>query len=525
VSAPIRTWSPYQQAYFRWVKEGTGSAVVIAVAGAGKTTVLVEGSRHMAGSVATAMYNKSVAVEFQGRLAEAGIGNNAHRAGTFHSFGNSALRRVYKDTKLDDKKSSILAQQLKVPEHLVPFSTKLVSLAKNAAVGLYNHAADESAWWAIVSHHDLDSDLENPERDAKEGIQYAIDLLAKSNQVAPDMIDFDDMIYLPVVMRNMRVWQNDWLQVDEAQDTNPARRALARKMLRPGGRAVFVGDPAQAIYGFTGADNDSLDQIRRDFGAVELPLTISYRCPRAVVREAQQLVKHIEASPLAAEGVVRSCQQADLLPTKTTEEEWLETEGVSHLIPIGTIKPPVEALGPADAILCRKTAPLVSLAFALIRAGTPCHVEGREIGAGLIALTKRWKGIRTATALRDKLAEYRERETAKLMAKGAETRAEALADRVECLLVLSEGCDTVQCIQDKVERLFADGAPTLTLSTVHKSKGREWERVFVLGRHQFMPSPWARQDWQQDQERNLIYVAVTRSKSALTYVTAKVEAK
>ncbi len=333
-----------------------------------------------------------------------------------------------------------------------------------------------------------------------------------SNERAPDLIDFDDMIYLPVVNKSMRVWQNDWLQCDECQDTNNARRALARKMLRPGGRAVFVGDPAQSVYGFVGADCDAMELIKKDFGCIELPLTISYRCPRSVVREAQALVSHIEASDTAPEGVVRSCRQADLLPTVQPGE--INGNRATRI-------PPVETLTAQDAILCRKTAPLVSLAFALIRAGMPCHVEGREIGAGLIALTKRWKGIKTATALRTKLEEYRDRETAKLMAKGAETRAEALADRVECLLVLSEGCDTVACIQEKVERLFADGAPTLTLSTCHRAKGREWSRVFILGRYEYMPSPWARQEWQIEQERNLIYVAITRAKHELVYATAE----
>lgn len=508
-----KTWSPYQTAFFDWIKNSKGSAILVAVAGAGKTTVLVEGSRHMSGSIASAMYNKSAATEFQGRLAEAGIGNNSHRAGTFHSFGYSALRRVYRDARLDDKKTGILADQIKLPEGLRPFATKLVGLAKNAALGLYRSVDDERAWWDIVEHHDLDGDLEDPAH-AREGIGWAQRLLKLSNERAPDLVDFDDMVYLPVVNRGMKVWQNDWLLVDESQDTNNARRALARKMLKPGGRAVFVGDPKQAIYGWVGADSDAMELIKKEFGAVELPLTISYRCPRAVVAEAQKLVSHIEAFEDAPEGVVRACAQADLLPTVQPGE--INGNRATRI-------PPVEALTAQDAILCRKTAPLVSLAFQLIRAGTPCHVEGREVGAGLIALTKRWRTIKTATALRDKLVEYRDRETAKLVAKGAETRAEVLTDRVECLLVLAEGCDTVECVREKVQKLFADGAPTLTLSTVHRAKGREWDRVFVLGRHEFMPSPWARQAWQQAQENNLVYVAITRSKRELVYVAAEAE--
>ena len=58
----------------------------------------------------------------------------------------------------------------------------------------------------------------------------------------------------------------------------------------------------------------------------------------------------------------------------------------------------------------------------------------------------------------------------------------------------------------------------VTLSSVHKSKGLEWNRVFLLGREQFMPSKFAKKQWQKDQERNLIYVAVTRAMTELVEV-------
>jgi DNA helicase-2/ATP-dependent DNA helicase PcrA len=60
----------------------------------------------------------------------------------------------------------------------------------------------------------------------------------------------------------------------------------------------------------------------------------------------------------------------------------------------------------------------------------------------------------------------------------------------------------------------------VTLSTVHKSKGREWPRVFLLGQEKYMPSKYARQAWQLEQEMNLIYVAYTRAMSELIFVPA-----
>ncbi len=63
----------------------------------------------------------------------------------------------------------------------------------------------------------------------------------------------------------------------------------------------------------------------------------------------------------------------------------------------------------------------------------------------------------------------------------------------------------------------------LVLSSIHKAKGREWERVFWLDRAGTCPSKWARQAWQQEQERNLMYVCATRAKEQLIEVVAAVK--
>jgi len=179
-------------------------------------------------------------------------------------------------------------------------------------------------------------------------------------------------------------------------------------------------------------------------------------------------------------------------------------------------------LTPQDAILCRLTKPLVQSAYKLIKAGIGCHVEGRDIGAGLLKLVDRWKRVKTIETLQKRLETYLETETERLIAKGQETKAEAVQDRVETLIVLMEGCQSIDQLRQKIEDLFSNSEDghqnTLTLSTVHKSKGREWTRVFILGFAKYMPSKFARQAWQVEQEQNLIYVAFTRAKAELILV-------
>lgn len=504
--------SPQQAATYRWVETGKGNAVLEAVAGSGKTTTLIEAVRRMKGSVAFLAYNKKIATEIQSRLQNVQTFARV-KAGTFHSFGYGAIMKSLPGSKMDDKKMTKIAAGQEVPQELQAFALQCVSLAKQSAIGVVTSFDDDAAWQRLVSHYDLeDALLANPfkrdefseaELDARvqEGLKWARLLLKKSVDNDKIGFDFDDMLYAPLV-HDMRMWGNDWVLVDEAQDTNPARRAFAKKILAPGGRLLAVGDPHQAIYGFTGADNDALDIIVREFSATRLPLTVSYRCAKAVVAQAQTIVDHIQAAPSAAEGNFGMITQGEFASDYYKE------------------------LGPTDAVLCRNTKPLVELAFTLIQKGIGCHVEGKDIGRGLVLLAKKWKNAVTVADLIDRLDDHLAKQTERLLGKGQEMKAESLADRIETIKVIASGLPDDAPLAELVARindLFEDTEPGsqprhVILSTVHKSKGREWERVFILGRNKYMPSKFARQQWQMEQEINLQYVAITRAKTTLVEV-------
>ena len=502
------TPSPYQQRIFDFVERDAGSAVVVAVAGAGKSTTLGECLVRIpeGQSVRILAFNTPIAKDFQARIeglkVREGRPFNAVRASTFHSLGFSALRkRLPANVQVDGGKCRKLARAWLGDEdyaNYADFIVKLVGLAKGEGVGCLVPDT-EDFWYGLVDHHDLFLDAEDA--DVATAVRLARDLLARSNAAAEaGSIDFDDQLYLVLKWR-LRLWQNDWVFVDEAQDTNPVRRALVRLALKPQGRLLAVGDPRQAIYGFTGASHDAIDLIKRDFRAVELPLTVTYRCARAIVERARSIVPALEAREGAPEGLV------ECLPLFRAP---------------GSNEPAaVDVLGPHDAILCRQTAPLVGCAYSLIAAGVGCTILGKDIGAGLVALVKamRAKGLPN---LEHKLRTYRDREVAKYTAKGEETKAEAVADRVACVETvidhLDEGHRTIPALVQKLESMFSDSNGVLTLATVHKTKGKEFERVAVL-RPDLSPSKWARQEWQQLQEQNLIYVRDTRAKSHLIYLT------
>lgn len=508
-----RAWSPYQQAIFDFVVEGTGSAVVIAVAGSGKTTTIVEAANRLMASARVksnfrysatfVAFNKSIAEELKTRLP------GSVRAQTLNSLGFGAWRRHLGDKanslKLDANKTRQLTQDVIPPAKFSLFSkgmSRIIGIAK--AIGLVPVALEgkykglvedtDEKWVSIIEDYGIDVEFEtDDEQDVAQFVHYAREILTKSIQMADSLIDFDDQLYMPVIAQ-ASFWQNDFIFVDEAQDLNVIQRIMLKRALKSNGRLVAVGDPRQAIYAFRGADSSSIDQIKKYFNARELPLTISYRCPKAVVAEAQQWVSHIQSHETAKEGSVNHLDKYD-----------------------------ASTFNPTDVIVCRNTFPLIEQAFALLRDGVPCKVRGRDIGAGLVALVKKFK-TNDLDKFQTKLDEYVNGKVSKWIQDGKEELAVRLQDQFDTLQVFMESLEpgaTVNDLTAKIESMFSDNGPAiLTLSTIHKAKGLEFQRVFVLDAW-LMPSKYARTPEAKMQEANLQYVAVTRAQLDLFYITSK----
>lgn len=176
---------------------------------------------------------------------------------------------------------------------------------------------------------------------------------------------------------------------------------------------------------------------------------------------------------------------------------------------------------PSDsAILCRNGAPIVAFAFALLRRHVACHILGRDIAGGLERLLDRVAKGDNKNDTQIALSQYCTNETDKLRRRGKPQEAENLEDRCRCLALFidnSDGRPGLTGVRATLTRLFASG-PGITLATVHKAKGLEWNTVFILDRDALMPSRWAKTVAERRQELNLLYVAVTRAKLNLHYI-------
>lgn len=480
MSAATMKFSPFQQAIFDHVEALKGNLIISAVAGSGKTTTLVEIVKRMKGSVIFLAFNKSIATE----LCERGV-----NAKTFHSLCFSAVMRFKKcNTVTTDKLRKIIDAKLSGDDQRMygSFIARLVGLARNAGIGCLQDDV-EQAWFDIVDHHDLD--LDNEQADLTVAVKLARDLLRWSNE--SNLVDFDDLLYL-CVKEGLVLPKFDNVLVDESQDTNPIQLAVLRKLAHKNTRFVFVGDENQAIYGFRGADSESMNNIRNEFNCDELPLSVSYRCAKNVVKYAQQWVPHMLPSDTASDGEVIDAGY-----------NWKMAD-----------------FNAGDMVICRTTAPLISLAYKFLRARKAVKILGKEIGAGLVSLIKKMnaKGI---DALVNKLTAYRDREVEKAMAKKQEAKAEAVRDKVDSILVLVEGLvetdRTIPALIKVIEGMFDDVKNATILCTGHKSKGLEADTVYWLNRSK-CPSSWASREWQKQAELNVCYVIATRSKKKLVLI-------
>lgn len=480
--------SPFQQAIYDAVGNPQGGNLnVRAVAGSGKTTTLV-GAAERVPSTARCVFlafNKSIATELGQRLPQ------HFQARTFHSLCYTPVIRTLGVKSVNaDKLRDIIRDELDedVAKMYAPFIKRLVGLARNAGIGCLVPNRDD-VWEALVEQHDLTVD--HDDASIEEGINFSKSILALSNAKAE--CDFDDLLYF-AVLKKISLPKFNWVFVDEAQDTNAIQREILRKIMLSDSRLVAVGDPAQAIYGFRGADSNSMSLIAEEFKCRELPLSVTYRCATSIVEYAQDYVPDIVAREGAPTGSVNDWNT-----------EWKLTQ-----------------LRAEDLVVCRTTAPLIDLGWKLMRARIPLRILGREIGDGLISLVKKCdKRGGNVDAMVERLETWRDREMAKAQAKGQDSKAEAIEDKANAILLLAadlpEHRRTVAEIISVIGSLFSGEGNRVTLSTVHKAKGLEAEQVWWLGRS-LCPSRWAKQEWQQQQERNIMYVAITRAKNTLNMV-------
>ncbi len=320
------------------------------------------------------------------------------------------------------------------------------------------------------------------------------------------------------------------LLVDEYQDTDPAQERLLNAWLGGNTSLCVVGDPRQTIYSFKGAEPALLTTFTRRYPeAVTVSLVRDYRSGPQIVALANRIMANTAANGGAHEELI------GLGPTGPTPavtayatehaEAWAVAQRVGTLISAD--------IAPTEiAVLVRFNHQAVALATALATAGIRTSSGGEdyfsrpEITAALNALGRIAAddpNIDTHSALlRAATATGYDAEEVVPGAGAVAERHEALASLVDLGASLVEQGHTTAATahDDLLRRRQEQHTPgvsrAVTVSTIHKAKGLEWDVVFLPRMTDgSLPSMYAKTPAALDEERRLLYVAVTRARHSL----------
>lgn len=453
-----------------------------AVAGSGKTTTIAylmtfwkEGGAYIA-------FNKNIVGEMESKCPP------QIQVKTRHAFGMQAVRHAT---------GSVKVVKSKVMDIISEF-------------GYVYNKADPDSYDRIANVVRLVDQMRNNliSWDDSDGIDrmiafYAIDIddVSKLKGKLPDIfkkmidvslsgiIDFADMKWMPVHM-DWNLTQFPCLFIDEAQDSSLLDIAFDKKMLRPDGKIVIVGDARQSIYGFAGANSNSIEILSDSYDATEMPLTVTFRCAQSITEKAKKIVDYIEAWEKSPEGIVK-----DIHGFNPTEVD------------------------PYAMVLCRRNAPLVGPCFAALKAGIKANIKGRDIGAGLISTITKLRADHDMTRMLDKLGESTEIQRNKIMArsKPSPMAIEMLEDQQAIIeaFAMQDNVTNVADLKSHIKSMFTESDAGMMFSSVHKSKGLESDTVVLLDYPRIRLGYEKMTQEAMIQESNLEYVAITRAKSTL----------
>jgi DNA helicase-2/ATP-dependent DNA helicase PcrA len=475
-------WSSLQEDIFEAGRDLSDSLVVVARAGSGKTTTLIELAKRLpvpsreAGIIAFANRSKD-------RIGSAEPPKH-YAVKTAHSLGLGILKKHNPFLLVDNKGEKMLrlvSDELPNDRNLHEPVSVLVKRAKTRLI------EDARELRALAA---LGSDMSAVGLDGDKIVEAASRVLFMARE-RDDWVDFDDMIWLPIML-GLHGGTFELLFVDELQDLTRAQVRLVA-MLTEGGRVVGFGDPAQAIYQFAGADTDAVEALSDMMKAVKLPLSISYRCAKNIVKEAQQLVPDIEAHPDNPDGCI------------------FHGEGQPYLNRHMRVN---------DLVLSRTNAPLLGIALECARQNLPAQIVGRALDKEMMATLER-SGTSTVGQFLRWIGDWGTREMNALKHEGLDY--DHILDKVASFEVLCRGAKGMSEVRQRIARVFVErrGA-AVQLSTVHQMKGEEADRVFVLQDtfrvKKLFAAIAAGEKPKSSEEANLFYVAITRARRDLHYV-------
>jgi superfamily I DNA/RNA helicase len=553
LSEPEVDFTSEQKNIFNFIKNGKGHGIIDAVAGAGKTTTIMECSKYVEDKtdILFCAFNKSIQTEIVRKFNRQGL--NQVTVKTIHALGFQILRdnnNAWKNLIPNEEKySSILNKDTDLQNKFQEYIEEILDIngykqgemeknrrfaAKNIVYKFKDRLLDMNQKFRatltpngienfknMTEHFNFFSDVDTKSKSFNRELEIYFEcnniLLDAGNNAAKEalIIDYTDMLYLPYIW-DLRSSKNySFLFIDECQDLSKSQLAVVLKYGKKGGRILAVGDPYQSIYGFAGADIESFKRIKNTIKAKPLPLTCCFRCPPNIVKLASSIRNDITASK--------------------QEQGKIEEISLCQAVKIARIN---------DLIISRYREPILFLVFEFINKNIQVQVHKDEVNDIIDELKNLFKQEERAVIIADNSGNFEsikeivlnrwlfiiEKEAEKLENSSEKSvyikaKTDYLTNKLEFMhkkyLQWKESCQTINDMLVKIKDFISSPDNCIKLSTIHRAKGLEAQRVFILN---FNDLPYFRPNqkpWEKIQEQNLKYVAITRTLNELYLVKSE----
>lgn len=545
-----------QKIYDTWVNEDC-NILVQAVAGSGKTTCilkLIDFSNSY--KCLYLAFNKTIQEELEDKIKQ---NNMTHcSALTLHSLGLSLIKNI-KSTEINDGKVyDMIYKVINENKYLYKLDNTerneldfvryaLIDFNNISRLYLTNDFFEIIHWGTLMGRsftYKLLTPLENSRlinRIQNKGVYKSYDEIISSPEYIEEykkinnerfiklwnrlyeireesykekkiVVDFLDMIYLPVTKPVNIPTYYDYLFIDECQDLNFLQHKLINKLILQGKIIKFcaVGDVRQSIYLFSGAFSKSFELFKERPNTIELPLDINYRCATDIINTANEIYNNLIPFKDNKGKVLVYNQENE---TKKDSNEYTLTDILEDIVD-------------NCLIICRNTKPLIEIYFDLIGIGKKPSFIGNDILSSITSFLKPYK--------KDTILQFKEvaSEEYKLLSSKKDNsdidrvnfivfkENYNLFSTIEKRLQYTEHQEINYIIDDLKSKLTSKG--DIKLCTIHKSKGLEHDTVYILNEF-LIPSKYAMLEEQLIQENNLKYVARTRAKENLIFLNLKEE--
>ncbi len=507
--------------------------LIIAGPGTGKTYVLTNRikflvkQKHIKTSEILAItFSRQAANEIKQRLETQLDDEKTEnlKISTFHALGFDIIKSIYPDfVIITEKDKHDILKELAVETKKIHTIVKEISLFKNTLT----HSDDDIEFFDIFDQYNL--------------------YLEKNK-----LLDFDDLIY----KINENYIQNagltdkyHYILIDEFQDINNCQYQFVKLLANEQSKLFAIGDPNQSIYAFRGSDTDIINKYISDFEPQIINLKKSYRCTDTILKASQNIIGDNNTLIGLDKGLKINISEH---PTDKSEAEFIARTiedmigglrffSIDSKVAQGDEASEIQSLSDFAVLLRSK-----ELFSPILKAFKDHSIPVQIISNTSFINQEPFVQITTILKyLANPTNKFLKKKTKEITQTKEIIQANNLQDTIKQIwtdifeqkysdkknmldkyLELSQNCNLEEFLSKinttAIQDDYNPQIEAVSIMTMHASKGLEFKCVFIPALEQgLMPYSLFKKNSNPDEEKRLLYVAITRSKKYLFLSYAK----